>query len=533
MKPYEVNVFDTDYTLQYSTVIDPSAFVHKQDLVSLDKNTLKVSKDFNPVNGSEPNGWYIRISGNGQEYQGIITGLTRSEHYNTITYVDPIKALDINVLVNPGTILEYTVEAYIAQVITDEFQNGSDLKQRIKGIAITYASATSGSLEYTDTDDDYTAINVLDDLITAAFETYSIVTKAVIDFENQQFNIDIRKNNTAVKMIEADLPNVIGRSFNFKNSKTVNRVDVFDNYISPPTEYQNFLHSNGSYDADGSSDRITPVSNKIMMVNGWNVAKSVINNRIDAEGKRMVELNNLTRRLTDAEYSELNTLVTKYMNPYAARNPLDTPEVANATTTYISTSTSPGTAQNFHESINNRAEWVDNPGTYETGSTLNVYTNILIGHIYLTAQVNTTRKRIDTTDPMEPYVISSDSFWYEQGVYDENVFKSALDLYKKSAEYTTAIENEYSSALASWIQNKVEEIFSGSENNNLIELTVMHDDSLINPLELGFGQEAQIIHDGHIYSTVLTGRDINKGKVVLTFGRIRLELTKKLKGGLK
>lgn len=71
------------------------------------------------------------------------------------------------------------------------------------------------------------------------------------------------------------------------------------------------------------------------------------------------------------------------------------------------------------------------------------------------------------------------------------------------------------------------------EYNNLIELKVKEDDELINPGSIKIGQQVQIIANGKAYNSVFTGLRVNNGTELLTFGSIRLELTKILKRRLK
>jgi hypothetical protein len=44
------------------------------------------------------------------------------------------------------------------------------------------------------------------------------------------------------------------------------------------------------------------------------------------------------------------------------------------------------------------------------------------------------------------------------------------------------------------------------------------------------GRIVEIIHDGVIYNSVLSGREVASGVIKLIFGTIRLELTSYLKG---
>lgn len=66
--------------------------------------------------------------------------------------------------------------------------------------------------------------------------------------------------------------------------------------------------------------------------------------------------------------------------------------------------------------------------------------------------------------------------------------------------------------------------------NHLIELECMENDQLVEPVTMKIGQNVTIIIAGVEYHTMLTGKKIKNGKVILSFGCVRLELTKKLKG---
>ena len=72
--------------------------------------------------------------------------------------------------------------------------------------------------------------------------------------------------------------------------------------------------------------------------------------------------------------------------------------------------------------------------------------------------------------------------------------------------------------------------FSGMEWTNLIELEMMVDDQLVKPLDLKYGQNVEIIHDGSVYTSILTGKNLSR-TVTLVFGTVRHDLTKILKSG--
>ena len=77
--------------------------------------------------------------------------------------------------------------------------------------------------------------------------------------------------------------------------------------------------------------------------------------------------------------------------------------------------------------------------------------------------------------------------------------------------------------------NKATSVLKAAQYTNLIELQCTEDDFLITPKELEMGQKVKVISDGQIYSSILTAMSLKDGIATLTFGTIRLELTKQLK----
>jgi len=72
--------------------------------------------------------------------------------------------------------------------------------------------------------------------------------------------------------------------------------------------------------------------------------------------------------------------------------------------------------------------------------------------------------------------------------------------------------------------------FSRIKYNNLIEIELAVDDEMISPRTLELGQLVNVIHDGMITASILTGYEIKK-TIKLVFGTVRLDLTKILNRG--
>lgn len=68
--------------------------------------------------------------------------------------------------------------------------------------------------------------------------------------------------------------------------------------------------------------------------------------------------------------------------------------------------------------------------------------------------------------------------------------------------------------------------------NNLIELVVLNDDTLVKPYDMEIGQIVSVISKGKSYKSILTGIE-KSDKTLLSFGTIRIDLTKILKRGYR
>jgi hypothetical protein len=101
-----------------------------------------------------------------------------------------------------------------------------------------------------------------------------------------------------------------------------------------------------------------------------------------------------------------------------------------------------------------------------------------------------------------------------------------LNAYKQTPEFARDFAAYKAQNLVSIISGYAKKVFKTSKYNNLIELTVKDDDSMINPRTMNIGQIVEIIHEGVSYNSILTGKEIKNGLIKLTFGTIRLELTK-------
>jgi hypothetical protein len=524
MKPYNIEIFDRNLNYKYSALIDPEEFAYSEDFMDPVKNTVNLPKDFNPsvLDPSDeraPRGWYIRIFEGDFEIQGIVTVFESDENGGKLTFSQMITRLDLNMLVDTGGISQGTIENYIKNLIQAEFINTSDQKQKIYGLStVTTSSSTTGTFAYTDTDDSQVIIDFLNDLVYPAFELYSIVTDVRFNPQTKTISINIGQKNSHMT-VEADLPNISSSSFTIqKYSKEINKIDAYDIYASPPTRHNYYLHPDGTWSSDASTNRITPVINAVSLVNGWAVAKAVIDAQLAAQYETFCALNENYRRLTTSEKSTLDAFATKAAAAYVADHQLSAPSVTGASEVSIGRTTYT-TQQNYYDEYLSGLYWSDD--VVEQRSRLEgEYTSCHV-HTMLRATVTSSRVAYNQT--------FTDTATYQKP-FTNQLASSGLSAYKKTTAYEDEIRAVYNSAVNAAMQDRAKALFAKNKYSNLIELTMLANDSMIKPLEREMGTAATIIHDGVAYSSILSGREIRNGLATLTFGTIRLELTSYLKG---
>lgn len=79
---------------------------------------------------------------------------------------------------------------------------------------------------------------------------------------------------------------------------------------------------------------------------------------------------------------------------------------------------------------------------------------------------------------------------------------------------------------------EADKVFGNIKKSNLIELVVANNDKMISLSNVEIGQEVKVITNGEVYDSMLTGFEIGT-TTKLTFGTVRLDLTKILKEALK
>lgn len=147
--------------------------------------------------------------------------------------------------------------------------------------------------------------------------------------------------------------------------------------------------------------------------------------------------------------------------------------------------------------------------------------NILNSNVIIRQTENTVNKLVVYSQ--EDYATNKVFYLHPDGTYN-TTNTNRITPVVFSVQATEVADTTFDKAAAS----VAAETFGSIEYNNLIELQVKSDDEMIRPLEMQIGQTAKIIHKNKEYTSILTGRTVN-GIVTLSFGTIRLDLTKIIK----
>lgn len=139
----------------------------------------------------------------------------------------------------------------------------------------------------------------------------------------------------------------------------------------------------------------------------------------------------------------------------------------------------------------------------------------------------------DTTNKLvvynkEDYSQSRTYYLHPNGTYDRTnsnrIFPAVRMVRSTEPEYNQ--DKTVKKSFADQADAEAEDLFGGISYNNNIELSVLKDDALIHPLSMDIGQMAVIYNQGTAHNSILTATKIEDNLVTLTFGTIRLDLTK-------
>ena len=286
MKPYNVEIFNRQFELLAHTNVDDIQIDYDYLSPNDSEVTIRLTGFYDTfaAQASVPDGGglralsipeleglmdavgvgaYIRLQRDDTDIFGVITSVTTAED-KLLTRLGirpfPAAIFSTEILFDTNVQGVTALETVIANHITANWISNSDTLQNIPGLSVTTSSTTTtwGMNLKSDTEGmHHCIIDFYDVLIRRALEEYEIAIQTSVDYSTDTISLTIGKV-TGSKTIEADLPNVFGKTFLInESSKNTNKLVVYDtsNYTTTRTYYK---HTDGTYSTT-NSDRIYPV----------------------------------------------------------------------------------------------------------------------------------------------------------------------------------------------------------------------------------------------------------------------------------
>ena len=593
MKPYEVEIFDRNFNFRANALINPESFKWQRDLLTTVSNTLTLLDSSITIRTDASSGSagdntvalsdYIRIiNADNDDFVGVVKKLDKEDRDLIITYTSITALFNLDIYINSIEIIRTPIETYIKDRLLEAFKNNSDTYQNITGLEVETHTLTYGIFDFIDTSDPYVVINILNDLIYPAFNKYVITVQTTFDIANKKIKVDIGRMSTASLMtIESDFPNIIDKNVIIRStSNEIIKLTIIDESASPYNSYTYYLKTDYTYDTTASTNRMLPVVNTIQAVDIDNLAEHSYWTYEKAYVPLASSFVEVDRTLNNTEVNQLyNSLTLLQAFIHANR--------------YTSTYNFYFTMLREYASwiIQNKAPFSSNTYHYfrdDDGS--NIYDDLQEkgeGYYTFTYIIHTAPNyryyQVSAEGSGGDYYIFSGGTFPDQtgyisdpidgqasfGIFSHagirqdievrlyvnligkgNVpsvytihliswsgasqleYDTALDDYKQSPTYQTDLATYKANNLNQILADYADNVFKTSKYKNLIELTLMESDPIVSAVR--WGRTVTIIHKGTSYASLLTGITVlGNGLVKLTFGMIRLELTKilKMKGG--
>lgn len=297
MQAFNVEIFDRSMTMRPGGHFTIGEINHNEDYLSLPENAVAYTEAQLQITGGD----YIRISGNGQEYFGVIQEPLQGKEESVVRFKSFLSLFDAQILFDTtlqgsGTALEDV----IAQYITDGWISNADSAQNIPGLSVATLSATTewGFNLKSDVEGMAKAIvNFQAVIMQRALASYYIGVYAVPDFDAKTITLQIGIKQQTPITVETMLANVLEKTVIVDQASfTTNKAIIYDRKtMTDPAIY--YLHPDGAVD-QSDTNRITPVVYKMTTIDSDDFATAA---KEEAERMLVTNIKNL------AEITVLNT----------------------------------------------------------------------------------------------------------------------------------------------------------------------------------------------------------------------------------
>ena len=237
---------------------------------------------------------YIAIREEGQIYfYGVVSNVTYDKNTTKISFVHFMKYLNVDIQEDVSVFETKSAEEWLSDRLTDLYA-GSDTTQNIHGFSVSYLSTTM--IEYLSEASEpgqMEGINLFN-FVQMLLQKYEIMLTWSVNFGAKTVAVTIDAIDTTdvwtLKLGLADTPDYDIDIHTIEGS--YNKIKYFDteDFTNTITYY---LHSDGTIDSDGTSDRLTPVTY---------TEKTATQDTTEGQEKTFAEV-----ALLDAQTSMLNT----------------------------------------------------------------------------------------------------------------------------------------------------------------------------------------------------------------------------------
>lgn len=256
MTRYRAEVYDREFNfISYGPVAEKNI---QLDYLVEDTSTITI-----PAIITASTNDYVAVRQNGQIYMyGIISNVSYDMNKTTISFVHFMSLLDVDLLVDPRIFETVSAEEWIHDRLVDLY-DGTDIYQNLTDFTCVYNTETMISYEYELDDegnvdlDDINLFNFVQDL----FKKYNIILTWSVDFATKAISCTIDTIDTTdvwtLKLGLADTPDYTIDIHSIEG--TYNKIKFYDeaDFTNTVTYY---LHSDGTIDTDGTTDRLLPVT---------------------------------------------------------------------------------------------------------------------------------------------------------------------------------------------------------------------------------------------------------------------------------
>lgn len=271
MSQCSVDFFNTKLKFVYHDDIDTPSI--DLDYLTPESSRIEVSQTNDiPVRS------LVRIEGH-DNFVGVVDDVNRGEGKTTIQVKPFSMIFDQPVLFDcnwqHGGASAKSLEQTIADLLTSNWVNSSDNEQNMPLDIHTTSTTTDWTFGLVgDRSDDESAtsannhqciVEFYDVILQNALMRYRVAIESRLDFVQMKIRIDIGVP-TETKIIEADMEDISVADFTIGQLQSnLNKLEIWnkDNYTEKIYYY---LHTDGTHDTDGTSNRITPVKSNVIAV---------------------------------------------------------------------------------------------------------------------------------------------------------------------------------------------------------------------------------------------------------------------------